>query len=135
MTNLYDFLRRIADAAEKDKELGAVVIQDTEIEWIRQFLQAPDVEINFKARKTGDEVEGEPVYAQDYAIKGQPFEIYTLLTEAAMQNPVFCDMLFAASGFMTGHVDECEKCSAYLQKAREDFQNQVFDYTFKPHAK
>lgn len=133
MTNLYDFLRRIQSAYFESVPGGFYKISPEDMEFIEQYLKEPEAMIQFKARKTGEERDGMPVYAQDYAIKGEPYEIFTLLTEAAMQNPVFCDMLFAAYGFMTEHVGKCEDCQANLEKAREDFQNQVFDYTFKPH--
>lgn len=114
MTNLYDFLRRILDDSTGQPPNSVNVTQE-EIAWLKSFLQAPGIELHFKARKV-DEKDGEPVYAQDYAIAGDGVDVFSLLTEAMMQNANFATLVIAAGQFFKDHVPFCAECQAALDE-------------------
>lgn len=126
MTNLYEFLRRVKTDAVGP--YGDFTITEDEWNWLEQYLQAPDHQIHFKARKVGEE-NGEPVYAQDYAIAGDTVDIFSLLTEAMMANSNFAGLVGAACKFFDEHVEKCPDCDARLDYANPEKP----DWTFVKH--
>lgn len=137
MQNLYDLLRKLQDQARKNlpgaAPLGAsdktyVLLSPSDIEFLNQYLHAPDHQIHFKARKIGDH-NGEPVYAQDYAIAGETVNIFCLLTEAMMANSSFAAVVGAALKFFYEHVPNCPDCDARLDYANPEKP----DWTFVTH--
>lgn len=126
MQNLYDFLRTILDEAESNELYVKLNILD--LEWLRQYLQEPGSELHFKAREIGS-VNGEPVYAQDYAVKGTAVDIHSLITEAMLQNHQFADIVVSAAAFYREHVPKCPDCS------KRHFSNEkpVLNWEFQPH--
>lgn len=138
MTNLYDFLRRIRTEAINaspncvpltEQPTKYVAITEQDLDWLKQFLRAPDFKLEFKATKTGETPQGEPVYAQDFAIAGEAVDIFCLLTEAMLQNHQFADQVVAAASFYREHVPKCPDCS------KRHFSNQkpVMSWDFSPH--
>lgn len=132
MTNLYDFLRSLLDQADnQDKsQCGPMptTVTREDLDWLRQYMRAPDHQIHFKARKVGEE-NGEPVYAQDYAIAGNAVDIFSLLTEAMMQNASFAQVVGCAYRFFVDHVPTCPDCQASMADADPHFAN----WKFSPH--
>lgn len=104
MTNLYDLLRRIRTRGK------LFVITNDELEWLDQYMAKPDHELHFKARKVGHNEQGDPIYAQDYAIAGEALEVFSLVTEAMLQNASFASLVGAAHSFYTKHVPTCPEC-------------------------
>jgi len=130
LPNLYQFLRRILIDAKADPLLGAVVIQDDEIEWLEKFLQPADFELHFKATKMEGGDPDNPVYAQHYQVVGDGADIFSLLTEAMLQNHQFADQVVHAAQYYRDHVPRCPSCS----KRHFSQERPVMDWTFKPHT-
>lgn len=122
MTNLYDFLRRLH--AEPDKPLTA-----DEVQWIEQYMTAPDNEIHFKSRRVGG-TDDDPVMAQDYAIKGEGVDVFQLITEAMLTNPHWANLVLMAANYFKDHVPECTDCRQALIDARETRRT---SWNFSPH--
>lgn len=101
MSNLYDFLRKMLDS-------GYVSLDDRE--WLENYLKAPDVLINFKARRVGGTDEN-PVMAQDFQIAGDGLEVFCLITEAMVNNYQFAEIIQGAVGFYREHIPNCPICS------------------------
>lgn len=109
MTNLYDFLRKIYEQAKAD-DLNVVQPSDEDLRWLEQFLQAPDVEIHFRAVDTGERIAGDPVMSQNYTIAGDEAQIFSLIVEAALINPRFQKVLRVVLEFIDSHVPTCPAC-------------------------
>lgn len=135
MQNLYDFLRRIKRYAELTHVEGIydptnkIKITEQEYDWLNQFLQAPDHELHFKAKKVGTSEEGEPMYAQDYAIAGDMVDIFSLLTEAMFQNANFASLVKSAAKFFDEHIPNCPDCKEALLEL-DPFRT---NWNFSPH--
>lgn len=138
MTNLYELLNKILTAAKRsvpgavplgNSDKRFVALSDDEIAWIEQFLDQPDLQLHFKAKHVRNTPEGEPVYAQDFAIAGAPDTIFCMLTEAMLQNHQFADLLMMATSFYKEHVPKCPECS----KRHFSGQKPKLDWTFSPH--
>lgn len=130
MTNLYDFLRRILSDL-RDQPSGNVFVSGEDRAWVEQFLRAPDVLIDFRVRATGQVVGGQPVYETNYAIAGDGVDVFSLLSEAAMANPQFADLVRGVANFMSDHVPTCPACQGEVNK----FYNTPDDertWEFKP---
>lgn len=132
--NLYDFLRQIRNQAAKGVPGAAPISRDlyvtitrNELAWLDQFLVGPDQELHFKGKRVGGTAEN-PVVAQDYMIAGDQVDIFSLLTEAMMQNPTFAQLVQGAAKFFQDHVPSCEHCkAAVLQHAGHP------SWEFQPH--
>jgi DNA-directed RNA polymerase subunit RPC12/RpoP len=118
MTNLYEFLRKMLDSSY-------VSLEDRE--WLEQFLKVPENQLDFKSRRVGG-TDDNPVMAQDYAIAGTQLDIFSLLTEAMMQNPTFADLVMGAAKFFQDHVPNCQHCKAAVLQATTKAS-----WEFKPH--
>lgn len=127
MTNLYDFLSRVLNDATSNPPYS-VNMTAAEIDWLKQYLSDPGVELHFKARQVGEK-NGEPVYAQDYAVAGDGVDIFSLLTEAMLQNGQIADLVIMAANFYKEHVPNCPDCS----KRHFGQEKPAKDWTFKPH--
>lgn len=119
MTNLYELLGQILAKYDRpdtgfnpsNTAPGQLVhITPDMADFIRNYMRAPDVLINFKARKTGQDERGEPVMAQDFQIAGDPFEVFVLLCEAMVQNFRFAEMVERALAFYQDHIPTCPVC-------------------------
>lgn len=131
MTNLYDFLRRVHNDA--NGQPGSVNITADEMTWLEQYLRAPDVEINFKARATGEtNNEGEPVMELNLAIAGDGFEVFAMLCEAMVQNYQFADMATRAVAFYRDHIPSCPICSVKHFGRTEPPKNWIFSHDKPP---
>lgn len=106
MTNLYEFLRFIRD----EYDTGDVNLSPEYLKWLDDYLQAPDVLINFKARRVGGTDE-EPVMAQDFQIAGEGLEVFYLITEAMVNNYRFAKIIQSAVGFYRDHIPKCPICA------------------------
>lgn len=132
--NLYDFLRQIRDQAAKGVPGAAPISRDlyvtitrNELAWLDQFLVKPDQELHFKGKRVGG-TDDNPVVAQDYMIAGAQVDIFSLLTEAMMQNPTFADLVQGAAKFFQDHVPNCQHCKdAVLRAAMKP------SWEFQPH--
>lgn len=103
--SLYQFLQDLVDAGPGE------IVSGKEIAWAKQFLQAPGHELHFFARETGQVVGTEKVYFQHYAMKGEPEDIFCLVTEAMLQNPTFAQLILGARDFYLNHAPLCRHCS------------------------
>lgn len=113
MTNQFEFLRKVLEAGRKAPMVNykhTIKIAHEDLQWLDQFLKAPDHELHFKARHTGQYKNREPVYAQDYAVAGEPVDIFSLLTEAMMLNSQFARLVIGAARFYAEHVPTCPIC-------------------------
>lgn len=137
MQNLYDFLREVLNQAENATPGAApiagsdkiyIIVDKNDVEWLQQYLQEPETDLHFKAREIGN-VNGEPMYAQDYAVKGTPVDIHSLITEAMLQNHQFADIVVSAAGFYREHVPKCPDCS----KRHFSSEKPVLNWEFQPH--
>jgi hypothetical protein len=132
--NLYDFLRQIRDQAAKGVPGAAPISRDlyvtltrNELAWLEHFLKTPDQELHFKGKRVGGTADN-PVVAQDYMIAGDQVDIFSLLTEAMMQNPTFAQLVQGAAKFFQDHVPSCPHCkAAVLQHAMQP------SWEFAPH--
>lgn len=107
-TNLYDFLRRLQ--RDSSGQPGAITLTDEEKVWLHHFLEDPGTEIVLTATPTGELVDGEPVMAQNYRVAGEHEDIFSLLCEAALQNPTWALMLMGVARFLEIHVPTCLHC-------------------------
>lgn len=135
MTNLYELLRGIVAQADSRPPGAApissdhlVAINPEELEWLRNYLTAPDVLINFKARKVGEEPDGEPIMAQDFQIAGDGFEVFAMICEAMINNYQFADMINRANAFYRDHIPTCLCCQKKHFGAKEPEKNWVFSH-------
>jgi hypothetical protein len=135
LPNLYDFLRALSEQAQRAVPGAApissgiyLVIGEAERDWLIQFLTEPDAELHFKAKKVGG-TEEDPVVAQDYMIAGAEVDIFSLLTEAMMQNPTFAKLIQGAACFYQDHVPTCPDCQAKVLEAAQ----QPPSWEFSPH--
>lgn len=130
MTNLFDFLRWIKSEVEHHgfhNKNFALTISEEQYAWLQQFLHPSDMELHFKGRRVGG-TDDNPVVAQDYLIAGDQVDIFSLLTEAMMQNPTFADLVQGAAKFFQDHVPNCQHCKdAVLQHAMQP------SWEFTPH--
>jgi hypothetical protein len=122
MTNLYDFLRRILNDPRSP-------ITEGDVEWLQQYLESPGHEIHFKAHQVGEK-NGEPVYSQHYAIAGGGEEVFSLLTEAMLQNPSFANQVVLAARFWFEHLPFCDTCKTRFFGAQQTGQ---VSWIFSPH--
>lgn len=76
--------------------------------------------MHFKARKVGQDQQGEDLFAQDYAIKGDGPDVFQLLTEAMLANAHFARLIIMAANFYNEHVPECTDCRAALINAMDE---------------
>lgn len=136
MTNLYELLAGIANQARNGVPGAAplsrdryVTITDEQLEFLENYLKAPDVLINFKARRVGGTDE-DPVMAQDFQIAGEGLEVFCLITEAMVNNYQFAQIIQNAVGFYRDHIPNCPICAPKHFGAREPAK----DWTFT-HAK
>lgn len=136
MTNLYEFLRKLKAQADRaisvNKKLGEsdnwfCSMTTAERDWLEEFLQVPENQLDFKSRRVGG-TDDNPVMAQDYAIAGTQLDIFSLLTEAMMQNPTFADLVMGAAKFFQDHVPNCQHCKAAVLQATTKAS-----WEFKPH--
>jgi hypothetical protein len=110
MTNLYEFLRRIYHESTGMPPYTVTMTPD-EITWLRQYLQAPDTHINFKAKATGAFQDGEPIMEMDFTMAGDGLELFTLICEATLRNPFFGSLILKAAAFYRDHVNsDCPHC-------------------------
>lgn len=138
MTNLYDFLRQLKAQAEKAIPGAAplanadrifVTISQADREWLAQYMTDPENLIQFKANKVGEQPDGEPIMAIDFAIAGNGLEIFCLLTEAMLQNFQFADQVLKAAAFYRDHIPGCPDCSRrHFGQDRPDL-----NWIFSPH--
>lgn len=104
--NLYDFIRKVI-AEGKDFRPSP-----SDLVWARGFIQAPDVELNFKAKKIDETTTGEPIYRTDFSFKGEEVQLFELLCEAGMQNGDFAEIITVAARFFSDHVPTCPHCQS-----------------------
>jgi hypothetical protein len=112
MTNLYEFLKMILDDARRSA-YNTVNISTADQDWLEQFLTAPDAELHFKAKRVGG-TDDNPEMAQDYAIAGAEVDIFSLITEAMLQNSTFALTIQRAAYFFQEHVPTCPDCQATI---------------------
>lgn len=130
MTNLYDFLRRIADEVKHGE--SHIFIRQEEVTWLNQYLQSPEHELHFKARQVGyDEIKKEPIMALDLAVGGDGLEIMAMICEAMVQNFQIADIVLKAASFYRDHIPTCPEC----QKRHFGLNTPAKDWTFTPHKK
>jgi hypothetical protein len=136
LPNLYDFLRQLKRQADRGIPGAAplgngdkyfLTITEQEKGWLESFLKPADMELHFKGRRVGG-TDDNPVVAQDYLIVGDQVDIFSLLTQAMMQNPTLAELVQAAAKFFQDHVPSCEHCKAAV------LQYTVHpSWEFKPH--
>lgn len=112
MTNLYDFLRRIQSDA--GGPWGDATITEDEWVWLNQYLTNPDRELHFKGTKVPDPPGQENTYAQSFAVKGNPQEIFEMVVEAMLQNPAIAAVICSAREFYFDHCTRCAECDKAL---------------------
>lgn len=125
MTNLYDLLRRLLNDPRTP-----LTADDTT--FLENYLTAPDVLINFKARRVGGTDE-EPVMAQDFQIAGEGLEVFCLITEAMVNNYQFAGIIQNAVGFYRDHIPNCPICAPKHFGAREPDKTWIFSHN-KPET-
>lgn len=117
MTNLFEFLQSLLDRAREDE--GRLTLAAPERVFLETFLRAPDVELHFRATHTGKIVDTPtgplPEMVTNYVVRGEPVEIFELLSDAALQNPGIFRLCEGVSGFMREHVGTCESCRAQVE--------------------
>lgn len=100
--NLYDFLRRAATDLH-------IYLTNDERQWLESYLQAPEVQVHFKAKQVGSTPES-AVMAQDYAICGAESDVKELLAEAALISPRFGTALIKAARLVQ-MIPTCKHCN------------------------
>lgn len=128
MINLYDFLRSIQYRAGGPS--GDFTITEEEWIWLEQYLHGPGHEIHFKAREVGLNSNNQPEYQQDYAIKGNPVDIFSLITEVMIQNANFAKLILMAASFYDDHIDHCSECLESVRQAHLKYNS---GWNFNPH--
>jgi hypothetical protein len=133
LPNLFDFLRDLRLRAEsKVKAPGGgegymLVMTSEELDWLNSFLRPADFELHFKAHRVGGS-DDFPVYEQHYLIAGEEVDIFSLLTEAMLQNHTFAHLIQASAKFYQDHVPTCQHCKdAIIQATVEP------SWEFTPH--
>lgn len=137
MTNLYELLAAVLANYDKPSTgfdpnncaPGQLVhITPDVAEFIRNYLKAPEVLINFKARKVGEQADGEPIMAQDFQIAGEGFEVFCLITEAMVHNYQFAETIQKAVAFYREHIPTCPICAPKHFGAIAPAQNWIFSH-------
>jgi hypothetical protein len=129
-TNLYEFLEDIKRQAQGP--WGDAVINEAQWEWLTTFLRKSGTVIEFRSRETGrmlpvfPEVQLEiskalePVTAdfaavpeteKHFAIAGTPDDVFYLLTEAMLLNPLFAQVVASATRAYMANAPICRKCA------------------------
>lgn len=127
MTDLFTLLRRI-QAEGRDFR-----VEPADRAFIDQYLAEPETFIQFKAKKVGGTPE-EPIFAQDYAIKGTDDDIINLLVEAMIQNPAFAFIVHSCAQAYRHHVLECPRCAEAQAGALALIRKGINYWEFKPHS-
>jgi hypothetical protein len=115
LPNLFDFLRDLrlrAESKVKAPDGGEgymLVMTSEELDWLESFLRPADFELHFKAHRVGGS-DDSPVYAQHYMVAGEQVDIFSLLTQAMLQNATFADLIMVSAKFWQDHVPNCQHC-------------------------
>lgn len=130
-TNLYDFLRRIQQEVTHDgkyDEANELIILREEYEWLTTFLRNPGTVIEFRSRPTGRMIpltadqalvsggvmladREEPELEKHFAVAGSPQEVFALLYEAMMLNPLLAPVMVSAARAYYEASPLCRACS------------------------
>jgi len=134
MTNLFEFLTDVLETARTND--GVVHLTPAHRLWMENFLRAPDVELHFAATPTGKIVETAdgplPEMITNYLVRGEPRQVFELMSEAALQNPGFYRLCEGVTAFMKNHVPTCSDCQQKV--AACDMADPGPDFwQFKPH--
>ena len=118
MTNLFDFLTDMLETSRENPD-GAVFLTPRHRVFIETFLRSADVEIHFRATRTGKMAVTPtgplPEMATNYVVRGEPVEVFELLSEAALQNPGIFRLFEGVTKFITDHAATCPACLATIE--------------------
>lgn len=118
MTNLFEFLNYMLEASRGNPE-GTVTLAPEHRVWIETFLRSADVELHFRATRTGKMVETAegwlPEMITNYVVRGEPVEIFELLSDAAIQNPGIFRLCEGVASFVNDHATKCDSCREQIE--------------------
>lgn len=129
MTNLPDFLRSLL-ARGRNNYNGKLFLSEEELAWVESYLTESVDEVHFRAKPTGREVDGEPEMEQHMLLRGEEFNVYMLVCEAALHNKRFFRIIQAAAGFADEHFTQCSSCQQQLHDT--DMTKTMLTWEFKP---
>lgn len=114
MTNLFDFLNDMLEVARTND--GTVHLTPAHRVFIETFLRSADVELHFRATRTGRVEKGPhgedlPEMVTNYVVRGEGVEVFELLSDAALQNPAMFRLMEGVTKFMTDHARGCPVCA------------------------
>lgn len=129
MTNLFDFLREILHRAAADQnDIKTITISNEEVQWIHEYFREPDFFMNMKATALPEQGGNEILYSQHFEMKGKRDELYNLMTEAMLNNPLFAEVVCSAREFWFEHARTCPDCEiAFLYGTEPE------SWKFTPH--
>lgn len=108
MTNIHSLLKRLLEAHDQNQE---ETLTADEVRFARWYLNEHQAEIHFWVNDSGNKGEdGTAIMEQHYFARGEPVDIFSMLTEAAMANEGVLSLINAAYGFFRTHVPECPDC-------------------------
>lgn len=131
-TNLYDFLRRLHTFASRPdgswSPTHRLMISSLEFEWLATYLRNPGTVIEFRSRETGRIINLQPNEAlvsdglmlaqrqapeleKHFSIAGDPQEVFALLYEAMMLNPLMAEVMIGAARAYKEASPLCRACS------------------------
>lgn len=118
MTNLFEFLNDLLDMSRSSPD-GAVYLTPAYRVWIENFLRSSDVELHLRATPTGKVIETPegplPEMITNYMVRGEPVQIFELLSDAALQNPGIFRLFDGVASFVTDHADKCPSCREQIE--------------------
>lgn len=91
---------------------GTTALTSEERTLVEGYLKEHGAEIHFWANGTGQFGPHQTeIMHQHYHVSGEPVDIFSLLTEAAMANANLADLIEGAAKFLTDHVPNCPDCN------------------------
>ena len=85
--------------------------------------------MHFWANPTGEKAEdGTEIMRQHYYVEGEPVDIFSMITEAALANPHLAELFIATGKFMDEHVPICNECNG---RHLEQNCDEVKDWNFR----
>lgn len=105
MQNFYDLFRKILTDGSDYRP------SETDLEWIAAFMNNNDISIELRSTQVGTDDDG-PIMRFDGSHKGQPVELFEVLSEACFQSPVMMETVKVTAAFFAEHVPFCDKCQS-----------------------
>lgn len=128
-TNLYEFLIHLRSQIPCTVAHSySVDISRTQVEWLRTFLNEAGTVVEFRSRPTGRMIplaanqalvsggvmladREEPEVEKHFAIAGNPQEVFAILYEAMMLNPLLAEVMISACRAYKESSPICRACS------------------------